>query len=80
MDWDKVSKCKHENLYDYSEYETCWTPLCGTAYEYHCRDCGVFFVKCACGFCDGMSGWSDKRWNRFYKKRRKQDEMSTEKS
>lgn len=59
--WDKVLKCKHENIDpDYYDYVSCSTPYC-TGYEIRCADCGVYITKCGCGACNGMSGWPDKR-------------------
>jgi len=67
--WEKVHNCKHENLNpDYIEGIYCQTPYCG-GLEEHCLDCGVFITKCSCGFNNGMSGWSEKRWNKIYKKK-----------
>jgi len=60
--WDKVLKCKHENLDpNYYEYIGCPTPYCSGS-ETHCLDCGVFISECGCGYNNGMSGWSHKRW------------------
>jgi hypothetical protein len=64
--WDKVAKCKHENLTDHDAMISCGTPYCDYGYEYNCRDCGVFISDCACGFCNGMSGWSNARYRRWY--------------
>ena len=62
--WDRVDKCKHDNLYeDYCEELYCSTPYC-TGYEVHCKDCGVYISKCGCGSENGMSGWSSKRWKK----------------
>lgn len=59
--WNKVIKCKHENLSPtYYEFLNCPTPFC-SAQEEHCLDCGVYITKCACGFLNGMSGWSARR-------------------
>jgi len=60
--WDKVIKCKHKNL-NPNYYETiyCPTPYC-SGHESHCDDCGVYISKCGCGFNNGMSGWSERRW------------------
>ncbi len=57
--WNKVRQCKHENLYsDYAEPLPC---LCG-GYEYHRKDCEVYFTDCSCGEQYGFSGWPGKRW------------------
>jgi hypothetical protein len=62
--WDKVEKCKHENISpDYCEPTSCWTPYC-SGLESHCLDCGVFITKCGCGFNNGMSGWPNERWRK----------------
>jgi hypothetical protein len=60
--WDKIDKCKHKNLNpDYIEGIYCHTPYCGGD-EVHCDDCGVFISQCGCGSNNGMSGWSENRW------------------
>ena len=57
MDWDKISRCDHKNLYpDYCATIHCSTPYC-TGYEIHCKDCGAFISTCGCGAWDGVSGW-----------------------
>lgn len=62
--WNKVQKCDHKNLNpDYYEPVYCQTPYC-EGYEEHCLDCGVFITKCQCGYCNGYSGWSEKRWRK----------------
>jgi hypothetical protein len=59
--WDKVNRCKHENLNpNYLESFGCETPYCG-GFEMHCLDCGVYISKCKCGYCSNMSGWPRKR-------------------
>jgi hypothetical protein len=72
--WDKVIKCKHEHLNpNYWEYIYCPTPYC-SGHEVHCLDCGVFITKCGCGSNNGMSGWPERRWIRFEKKKRWENE------
>lgn len=67
--WNKVDKCKHENMSPgYYEGVSCWTDYCG-GQESHCLDCGVYIVKCGCGSCNGMSGWSDKRHRQQQRKK-----------
>jgi len=67
--WDKVEKCDHKNLSpDYIEPVYCGTPYC-SGYEEHCLDCGVFITKCGCGFCNGMSGWPERRWRDIERKK-----------
>jgi len=62
--WAKVVNCKHENLSpNYSEPIYCSTPYCCGS-EDHCLDCGVYISTCGCGYNNGMSGWSNKRWER----------------
>ncbi len=69
--WDKVDKCKHENLSpDYYEPIYCDTPYCGGD-ESHCLSCGVFIATCGCQSCNGLSGWPEKRWKKYYKKKGK---------
>jgi len=59
--WDKVLKCKHENLNpNYYEDIYCPTPYC-SGYETHCLDCGVYISECGCGYNNGMSGWPYRR-------------------
>ena len=59
--WEKVSKCKHENLSpSYLESFPCDTPYCG-GFETRCLDCCVYISKCKCSYCNGMSGWPRNR-------------------
>lgn len=59
--WDKVSKCKHENISKtFNSFEVCWTEYCNLT-ETHCLDCGVYITNCQCGFCNGLSGWPESR-------------------
>lgn len=64
--WKRAVKCKHENLFGYAVGIACWGAVGCSATEYHCRDCGVYFMECACRSSEGMSGWpwqrSKKRW------------------
>ena len=75
MDWEKVSKCKHKNLYNYGHWSLCSTLYCGSEFEYHCRDCNVFFNECDCGVENGMSGWSYRRWKAFDKKKEEKENV-----
>ena len=69
--WDKVRDCKHENTYDcYHDSVYCSTPYC-SASEYHCKDCGVFITECGCGSSSGMSGWSSRRVDNYWKRKLK---------
>ena len=69
--WDRVIKCKHENLYpDYLVTFKCSTPYC-YGEEVHCKDCGAYISSCGCGANNDISGWSDARWNKFNKKKEK---------
>ena len=73
--WEKVEKCQHKNFYpDYSKFVSCGTPYC-SGHEDHCKDCGAFIAECSCGYCDGISGWSNLRWNRHWRKQRIRDRM-----
>lgn len=66
--WEKVEKCNHENLYsDYYELVYCDNEYCSGS-ESHCADCGVFITTCQCGYCNGISGWPEKRWSKHHKK------------
>jgi hypothetical protein len=59
--WEKVEKCKHENLYEnYYVNIYCSTPYCDGE-EVHCKDCGAYISTCGCGCNDGISGWPWKR-------------------
>lgn len=70
LDWNKVDKCKHENLYEgYSAGVSCSTPYCSGG-EDHCRDCGAYVSTCKCGSWNGVSGWSYKRWKNWDKRKR----------
>lgn len=61
----KAAKCKHDNVTNYHYSGGCGTPYCGGWSEYHCRDCGAYFAECACGSCNGFSGWPYRRWLSF---------------
>ena len=61
--WQKVEKCKHENLTDYYHMFTCGTPYCEVV-EVRCRDCKVYIMTCGCNVNTGMSGWP---WSRVGK-------------
>ena len=61
--WEKVGKCKHENLHEYYHaWGSCPTPHCGGWDEYHCKDCGAYITECRCGVNNGISGWPHLRW------------------
>jgi hypothetical protein len=78
--WDKVEKCKHENISpDYLGGVSCDTPYC-RGKETHCLDCGVFISDCGCGSNDGMSGWSWLRWLRYWRKRERSKHVSGSKA
>lgn len=66
--WDKVNKCDHERLSNYYVNLNCATPYC-SGDEVCCSDCGVYISKCKCGYCNGMSGWSDAQWKSYYRKK-----------
>lgn len=60
--WEKVEKCEHKNLSsEYSEPVYCVTEYCSGS-EVHCLDCNVYIQECKCGYNNGMSGWSIKRY------------------
>lgn len=68
--WKKVEKCKHKNLSkNYSPTIRCGSvgDLGCNAVEHHCLDCGVYISKCQCGWCNGLSGWSHRRWMNTFK-------------
>jgi len=66
--WDKVMRCKHENLSDYIDGGNCGTPYCEW-WESRCLDCGVYITKCGCMSNNGMSGWPYRRWLYFWRKK-----------
>ena len=69
--WDKVMKCKHNNLSPvYLNIYGCGTPYC-YADEIYCLDCRVFITKCGCGYSNGMSGWPESRWKKYWRGRYK---------
>ena len=60
--WNRVAKCEHKHLSpNYLEFIPCGTPHC-LASESHCLDCGAYITECGCGFNNGVSGWSHKRY------------------
>jgi hypothetical protein len=72
--WDKVGKCGHEHLTGYYDWSPCENEGCVWE-ETHCADCGVFIVECACGVNNRLSGWTNRRfWKWFYKKQEKYSE------
>lgn len=69
--WNKVGRCKHEWSPNYSEYAgTCQTEYCGSINVCHCLKCGVYESDCACHSNSGFSGWSPKRHDTEYKKKK----------
>ena len=64
--WGKVEKCNHDWDDNYCEFVYCPTPYCSGT-EIHCLKCDVFKVECGCHFCDGLSGWPNQRWQKFYR-------------
>ena len=74
--WDKVHKCKHENISpNYFDVINCPTPYC-QGDEYHCLDCGVYITVCHCKYMNGMSGWPDKR-KKYEKRQNKSTKRNT---
>lgn len=59
--WSKVEKCLHKNHTEHYESVYCATEYCSGS-EYRCADCKVFIQECWCGYHNGMSGWSQKRY------------------
>ena len=52
-----VNPCKRQH--DYTDYYGeglggCGTPYCDGPTEYHCRKCGYYVMRCACGSCNGF--------------------------
>ena len=69
MNWDKINNCEHE-WNNYFDVGRCSTPYCSWS-ETHCKKCGVFEIKCGCGFMYGLSGEPYKKLiNRERKKMR----------
>lgn len=66
--WKKVIKCEHEWDGNYYETYDCATEYC-TATEFRCKKCGVYSTECGCGFENGLSGWSYKRYMKEQLKR-----------
>jgi hypothetical protein len=54
MNWERVYKCGHE-WSDYFHSGQCGTPYCSWR-ESHCRKCGVYEVRCGCGYERSLSG------------------------
>ena len=68
--WHVVEKCDHKNLSpNYCEHIYCETPYC-SGIEEHCLDCGIYLSDCGCHSNQGISGWSNKRWLNFYRKKK----------
>jgi len=70
--WKKVAKCEHEWSETYNPMVNCSTPYC-SAWEYHCKKCGVYQGDCLCYTEFGYDGWSYKRrinWNKKKEKAR----------
>jgi hypothetical protein len=59
----------HAEYPDYSRVLYCWTDEC-CGDEYHCRKCGWFISECGCGFMNGASKISNKRWETIQRKKR----------
>jgi len=79
--WEKVIECKHDNMSpDYNPFVECTTEYCSGSEE-HCLDCGIYISTCQCMSSEGMSGWSDKRWQSHWrKKEQKRNERRTHNS
>lgn len=70
--WDRVEACEHKNFNpNYFEHVDCGTPYC-SGDESHCLDCKVFITECKCGAQSGMSGWSNKKYMRYWAKKERQ--------
>jgi len=70
--WERVNKCKHENLSpNYSVLVCCPTPYC-SGEEVHCLDCGAYSTKCGCGYMNTISGWPYRRWEKHLWRKRKE--------
>jgi len=52
--WEKINNCEHEWT-DYFDGGVCATPYCSWS-ETHCKICGIYKMKCGCGFMNGLSG------------------------
>ena len=67
--WNKVDKCKHVNISpSYYKSFTCETPYC-IGEETYCLDCKTYISKCGCGFWNGVSGWSQSQWKKYFQKK-----------
>lgn len=62
--WHKVRRCKHKRLSDYNAHTHCANQSlgCEGGMESHCLTCGAFITECPCGYENGISGWSNRRW------------------
>ena len=65
----EMIECKHENLHpDIYNFFSCPTPYCSGG-EYFCLDCRRYIVECGCQYNNDVSGWSMKRWRKYWEKR-----------
>jgi hypothetical protein len=62
--WDKVASCNHEFCDNYIYYVSCGTPHC-QGVEYRCKKCKAYVTECGCGYCNGISGWPEKRYRKM---------------
>jgi hypothetical protein len=77
--WKRVEGCHHEINPNYCVSIPCDTLFC-SGREVHCLKCGVYITHCDCFSNDGMSGWSDKRYNTYLRNRRFDEKRERTKS
>jgi hypothetical protein len=66
-------KCKHERLSpDHYVPVSCGNEHLGCfgGRESHCLDCGLFIVDDPCFSTSGESGWPERRWRNYWRKKR----------
>lgn len=70
--WERVDACSHNQLSDdYCEPTGCPMAEVGCwNHEVHCLDCGAYIASCGAGCCNGISGWSAKRWRAHFNRQR----------
>jgi len=70
--WDDVATCKHTWQSERCDWGNCsmWDMGCHGWTETYCMNCHAYITKDPCGENVGISGWSRKRWDAHYSKRR----------
>lgn len=68
MNWERVNRCKHPRADLTENHVRCWTEYCEATEEF-CPDCRAYIVKCQCGCCNFISGWSERRWRKYWNRK-----------